>query len=338
MDKDIYYRFDLINKKDALFNFILGPRGCGKTIAAKKRMVDKGMDGKRFVYIRRKAVEIENKALENFFGKMQAAGIHEDKELSYKGHCFYCGERLIGYAIALSTAQNIRSVDYLNVTDVYFEEFVIERDPKCDYLPNEVFRFLELYHTIAREDDVKVWFLGNLIHFFNPYFLYFDIKPPREGIKKWKDYAVENWHSDRFEKAKAKTRFGRLIEGTPYGDFAVKNQSYDDNYDFICPRPNASAMFIGFKHAGDYYGIYRHKYANKYYVEAIKEQAFMRCAIKACTFDTDETPDIKMFKKYRSAGSEHARMLVLAIKNNQVFYRSEKEQEAFIAVAKQLYF
>lgn len=336
MEENAYYKFDDIEKKDCLFNFILGPRGCGKTISAKKRMVERGLEGNRFVYVRRKQVENQGDALDEFFGKMQSCGIYPELDLKVEKNKVYCADELIGYVVSLSTSHNIRSKDYLNVTDIYFEEFVIRREPKFDYLPDEPTKFLEMYNTIARESEVKVWFLGNLIHYYNPYFLYFNLIPPKEGIKKWKDYCIEVWKNQVFVESKFNTRFGRLIQGTPYANYAIENESFDDAEVFIAKRPQSSKLFISFTCENERYGVYKSQYKNRYYVTHVTESAYRKSELKACLHHADETHEVKTFRKYRMLGDLRINMLTLALRDNRVLYESEKEQEIFYQVSRML--
>lgn len=106
-------------------------------------------------------------------------------------------------------------------------------DDKHKYLKDEVFKFLELYSTIARDKDIPVYFIGNNIQLYNPYFIYFDLKPPATGIKKWHDMAVEIWQNEDLEIEKSKSRFGKIISHTAYGDYSIKNNSFQTNTNLI---------------------------------------------------------------------------------------------------------
>lgn len=64
------------------------------------------------------------------------------------GNTFYCNNKPCGYALKLSTAQDLKSVNFSKVKTVIFDEFIIEEGQKKYYLKNEVFTFLNLLETI----------------------------------------------------------------------------------------------------------------------------------------------------------------------------------------------
>lgn len=252
----MYYDGKKIREKNCLFNFIITLRGGGKTIDMKKYMVETALNGNKFIYIRRMAVECEDNKLSEFWSKMQALGYYDEYKLSYKSGKFFLDDKIIGYCIPLSTSSNIRSQDFVGVTDIFFEEFVLFEDNIHRYLPDEVFKFLELYNTIAREEDVRVFFIGNKIQEYNPYFLYFNLKPPKRGIKVWNDMAIEIWEDTELIQQKKKSRFGKIISGTEYESYAVDNNSYETNTTMISKIPKGSYPFIDFQYNKKLYGVW----------------------------------------------------------------------------------
>lgn len=61
--------------------------------------------------------------------------------------------------MTLSTAQDLKSTNFSNVTNLIFDEFIIEEGQKKFYLNNEVEVFLNLVETIARLRDIKIFML-----------------------------------------------------------------------------------------------------------------------------------------------------------------------------------
>lgn len=80
--------------------------------------------------------------------------IYQLKEIN-----FIVTEKFVGYAMTLSTAQDLKSSNFSNVKYIIFDEFIIEEGQKKTYLKNEVFVFLNLIETIARLRDVRVFLL-----------------------------------------------------------------------------------------------------------------------------------------------------------------------------------
>lgn len=253
-----WYSFKKIDEQDCLFNFVISMRSAGKTIAMKNKMLDIAKKGKRFVYIRRSATETKSSAMDEFFNKIFMLGYHTDMNgIKFEKDCFILDKNVIGYVIPLSTSNNARSMDFNDIDAIFFEEFILMEDDKHKYLKDEVFKFLELYSTIARDNDIKVYFIGNMIQLYNPYFIYFDLRPPTKGIKKWNDMAIEVWKSDTLEKEKNNTRFGRIIANTSYADYSIHNNSFETNNNLIRKMDKGSKPLFDFKYQNVIYGVWQ---------------------------------------------------------------------------------
>ena len=88
--------------------------------------------------------------------------ISDNQVLINSGSFFTIDEKICGYGITLSTAQQFKSSNFPNVKYIIFDEFILE-DGQGHYLKNEVDIFLGLIESIARLRDVKVILLGNSI-------------------------------------------------------------------------------------------------------------------------------------------------------------------------------
>ena len=82
-----------------------------------------------------------------------------NNKFSTKGNKFYCDDKVCGYAMTLSTAQDLKSSNFSKVKYIIFDEFIIEEGQKKTYLKNEVFVFLNLIETIARLRDIRIFML-----------------------------------------------------------------------------------------------------------------------------------------------------------------------------------
>ena len=56
--------------------------------------------------------------------------------------------KFVGYAMTLSTAQDLKGTSFPEVNTIIFDEFIIEEGQKKYYLQNEVVIFLNLLETI----------------------------------------------------------------------------------------------------------------------------------------------------------------------------------------------
>lgn len=229
---NLFIDYNTILSYPFLFAFIVGVRGGGKTYGFKNWAIkDFLKTGKQFIYLRRYKTELTNCNL--LFNDIKDK--FPEHNIVCKGRTFYIDDKVAGYAVTLSNAMTKKSVPYPLVNKICFDEFVI-MEGALRYIKDEVTQFLEFYETVARlRDDVKVVFCGNSISQVNPYFAYWKLFLNTERIQYFKDkYILVYYHSNReFSEEKKKTKFGSLIEGTEYGNYAMENEFYLDSYDFV---------------------------------------------------------------------------------------------------------
>ena len=259
---------------NALYNFIIGNRGGGKTYGAKKWAINDFIKkGEQFVYVRRYKTEL--RTLKNFFNDI--AQEFPDHEFKVEGMGLYIDGEKAGEAMALSTSKIMKSNSYPKVSKIIFDEFIIDKGV-YKYLPNEVEYFLELYETIARMREVKVFFLANAITQTNPYFIYFDIELPYNKVvqtfynngdgrfvkkknKEYPDLLIELVRNEEFIAEKKKQRFGQLIAGTQYFDYAIENTFLRDSSTFLEKKSERCRYLYSITYMGFTFGIW-HDFKN----------------------------------------------------------------------------
>ena len=248
----LYYNFDkLFSYSNALLLFVIGERGVGKSFNAKVAVLKKFLKtGEQFIYIRRYKTELDS-ALSTFWSDLQSNGYFEDYDLQVKKSkmltTFLCNGEVCGYAVPLSTANILKSTAFPLVKTIVFDEFLIDDSGLYKYLKNEVNLMLDLIETVGRLRDVQVMFLGNAISVTNPYFAYWNLDLPYNSeFKTYKDgmIVVNYIKNEEYRKVKKASKFGKLIEGTNYGKYAIDNQMLKDNAHFIEKRP-PDAKFYG---------------------------------------------------------------------------------------------
>jgi hypothetical protein len=254
--ENMFYDGNRILTYNALFNFIIGPRGLGKTFWSKSWAIRDFIksDG-QFVWVRRYKDELNQKDNNKFFNDL--TGFFPEHKLSVDGSGYSIDGRPAGFAIPLSVSKIKKSVPYPKVNKIIFDEFLIDKGT-YRYLPDEVTHFLELYETIARLRDVRVFFLSNAISVTNPYFLYFDLELPKGKSRIWRkgDILVELAADNDFMAAKNKTRFGQIIKDTAYGNYAIGNRFLRDSDVFICRKTEGSRYLFGFKYDARTFGVW----------------------------------------------------------------------------------
>lgn len=250
--KNIYYNYDRLFSYNFIIGFVIGERGCGKSFGAKVAVLNKFLKtGEQFIYIRRYKTELDT-ALATFWDDLQSNGYFEDYRLEVRKSKmlteFKCNGKVCGYAVPLSTANILKSTAFPNVGTIVFDEFLLDNAGTYRYLKNEVTLLLDVIETVFRLRDGKTILLGNALNVHaSPYFAYWDLELPNDGkeFRTFKDGAiVVNYIRNlEYREAKKKSRFGKLIDGTEYGKYAIENQVLRENNSFIAKRPNNSNFF-----------------------------------------------------------------------------------------------
>ena len=260
----MWYDYRKLLSYNGLLNFVIGERGVGKTFGAKKFVVnDALMNDRQFVYLRRYKAELDI-ALEGFFEQLQDNGYFTENVFTIKNSKkgitkFYCDGEVIGYAIPLSTANILKSASFTKVKTIVFDEFIIDKGT-YHYLQNEVIQFLDVIETVARTRDIRVLLLGNAISITNPYFNFFDLSLPYNSeFKRFKDglIIVNYIKNEEYRKMKKTSRFGKLIDGTEYGKYAIDNEFLRDSKSFIGKRTKNARPYSTIIARGEKYGIWR---------------------------------------------------------------------------------
>ena len=175
-----------------------------------------------------------------------------------KGERLYINDELCGYAIALSKASIYKSVPFPNVDIIMFDEFLIDNST-YHYLPDEPERLLDFIETVGRLRNIKIFMLGNNTSMINPYFDYFNISLPyNTDIKTFKEglILINYIRNEEYREVKRKSNFGKLIDGTKYGKYAIDNESLKDNNTFIKKKSPNSKFFFNLILNGHTYGVW----------------------------------------------------------------------------------
>ena len=162
---------------------------------------------------------------------------------------FTCDGKICGYAVPLSTANILKSTSFPKVSTIIFDEFLLDNSGTYRYLKNEVTMLLDVIETTFRLRDGKTILLGNALNVHaSPYFAYWNLELPQDGneFKTFKDGAIiVNYIKNlEYRDAKKNSKFGKLIDGTEYGKYAIENQVLRENNSFIAKRP-ANSTFYG---------------------------------------------------------------------------------------------
>jgi hypothetical protein len=178
-------------------------------------------------------------------------------ELKVKGREFYVNGKLAGWAIPLSSWQSEKSNAYPNVSTIIFDEFLREKD-NSGYMPNEVSALLNLMDTVFRDrENCRCVALSNAVSVVNPYFLYFNLIPNiNKRFNANESILIEIPDSKDFSEERRKTRFGKLIDGTDYGEMSLDNDFVNDSNVFIEKRSKESKYVFTVVYKGMNMGVW----------------------------------------------------------------------------------
>lgn len=287
-----YYDWGRVLSHVAIYCFIVGARGLGKTHGAKKSAVKNALEkGHQFIYVRRYKTELTPSRntffadIEHYFpewefrthgGMAQATEFVDpalfETEAEYKKAIKGRTWITIGYFVALSTAQTQKSVSYPQVRVIIFDEFIIEKGA-FHYLPNEADVFNNFYSTVDRgrkENEVRVYFLANSVSIMNPYFMAYKIRPDQlpEFSTSHNNFILCHFpDSAHFAESVYETRFGKFIQGTEYADYAIGNTFRDSHEELLGGKPSHADYIFTLETSQGTFSIWYDQRKAEYYAQ-----------------------------------------------------------------------
>ena len=318
-----------INKSlsyNCLFNFIVGARGVGKSYGAKNFAIKNYINkGEQFVYVRRFEDELKP-VLPKFFDDIKDK--YPSHEFKVKSKEFKIDDEVAGFGVALTTAKKLKSNPFPNVSLIIFDEFILDKGYQ-HYIPDEVTNFLELYSTIARTRDVRVYFLSNALSVTNPYFMYFGLQLPyMKNISAKNDILIEMVVADEYAQKAKETRFGKLIEGTQYADYAIDNAFLRDNNDFIAKKTAKSRILFVMRYREIDFGVW---FDSEQSLMFISYDIDPNCKERYSATLADHKPNFALLKGNRRSLFQ---VLLRYYKNGAVFFESMNIKNTMIDLFK----
>lgn len=335
--ENFWYDYDKICGFNAMFNFIISDRGCGKSYGATKMVIqDFIKNGNEFVYLRRYKTELM-KAIPKFFDAVVKNGEFPDYEFKCEGLKFYIkgvddgpkGWIKFGEAAALSTSSILKSSNFANVRTILFDEFLIGSGV-FRYLNNEVETLLDAVESIARlRDNVRVFFLGNAISVTNPYFAYFDLSLPYNSeFKSFRDglIVVNYAKNPAYRDKKHNSKFGRLIAGTDWADYAIESEWLEDNDSFIGSKDGSSKNYSVIVLNGHKYGFWKSRVDGRTFVSKDFDPK------NPCLFSFDEKDHKEENILLSAKKSPWFKMIIDSYKIGNVWFEDQNVKNEFLRV------
>ena len=185
-----------------------------------------------------------------------------------------------------------------------------------------------MYETVSRGRDVIVFFLSNAVTVTNPYFDFFHLDKPRNGnIQRFgndKQILVQNFISKELSYQKKTSRFGTIIAGTEYSDYAYDNQWLLDNDDFIEHKTQRSEYFMSLRYKDNWLGIWVDRVQWLFY---ISNDVDLQYPTKYSATTDDHKPNIMLMRAGKKLG--WLKQLIEAYQNGCVRYENMKLKNWF---------
>ena len=347
----LYYSVNAILSKDRLMNFIIGIRGGGKTYGFTKYIINLFLNkGKKTIFMRRMATELDNAFMNEFFKDM----IINNEFPNYKFKCFSNSKTGVGYAylqrpnskeweqfimfMPLSVALKHKSTNFSEYWFIIFDEFLIDTmGTNLHYINgwNEPKIFLEFYESVARtRENVKCVFIGNSITTINPYFTYFKITFDKNNEWLLTDFVcVHNYTNENFKNNKVKTKWGKFLSNNEIGDYMLDNKFINESDDFIEEKTKNAELLFNVAFEGKTYGIYQDLNKGRLYVDNRTDNDF----ITYCFTTDDMKPNFMLLDRLKMNKGNVINMTIKqAFKNGYLRFNSQETKQRFYEVLRLL--
>lgn len=210
-----YYDIANLLSTKAQYFMLLGQRSNGKSYQAKKTILQDAYDylktdgemGSRFIYLRRWVTDIKAKAVKAYFddftefnkeGKLAVRDLTEGMYIdieAWNGYIYFVGidekgdryrTNPIGRYCALNEYERYKSQAFINYYNIIYEEFITD----STYLDDEPTQLQQFVSTVLREEEGRVFLIGNTLSRVCPYFSEWCL----DGVLKQKQGTIEIYH------------------------------------------------------------------------------------------------------------------------------------------------
>lgn len=279
---------DIIGMSESAIQVHIGQRAVGKTYSALSHLAKNTPSGRKFIYMRRTAAELDT-AVSEYANPFRVINAKENTaiypERSATISVFRDGNRqdeegndlIVGYALALSTFAGKRGIDFSDADVVVFDEFISEKH--VHRMKYEGQAFLHFYESVNRNRELEgkkplqVYLLANAISLNNDILLNLNIvstiaymlthnQHSKDIIDK--SIFIHLINNKNFTDAKKNTVLYRISGESNFTNEALLNQFTGDDM----------RMIVGKKKLGEYipqfmfssYTVFMHKNNGMMYI------------------------------------------------------------------------
>lgn len=274
-----FYDWQTVFSFDKRWNFIITPRGYGKTFGMRKQCLNDYRKRKQlFLEIVRTKDELAPVA-EQYFSKVQAAGFFTQYEFDYvlKERTMYVRDKRfenaqwepIGYIVAMTEEQFLKKLTFVHgdrVRRIILDEAIIEKKDRYHRYNKREWEIINgIISTVTRETPDKpsianVYLFGNAVDLTCPLFepLGVDKVPSEFGYHFYGDNTLLHYadpiNREGFETA---TLSGQALSGTKEGDKLFGNIfSGAESRMHIAHRPHQAKFWKGYAYNGHVFGLW----------------------------------------------------------------------------------
>ena len=295
--KEGYIDVKRLRQRDrAVFKFVIGARGIGKTFGFLKEIIDEcKAEGTKFVFMRRTQTQVDLiktpelnpfLALEDELGpdycfimknvNGNVTGVYQGS-FDEKTQKYEPSGPALGYVMALSTVANIRGFSASGISVIIYDEFIGESHEKP--IKNEGLAFLNAIETIGRNRELKgkppveVICLSNANQLANPIFVQLKLVTPCEkALAKGKDeihipernLSIYMIHDSPVSKEKARTALYELAgDDSSFTRMSIDNDFTEEYFGMV--RSRNLKEYRPLCAVGEIV-IYKHKSKREWYV------------------------------------------------------------------------
>ena len=327
-------------------NFCLGQRSVGKSFYFKKYVLHHYFKTKKkFIIVYRYDSDIELKG-DNYLNNVIDAK-YNNYSIKLQNLYEYIlinkktkKKKIIGYAISISKMARLNSADFSDVDIILFDEFITIDDKLIGGKTNplkEANILINFYQTVARGynkaiRDVKLIFISNTVTISNPYFVFFELdKKIRIGQSyinfKNKNITVEFTKNESITTEIKKSQFYKNIENTKYADFAIANDFYLDNNNFIIKKLKNKKPLFNFICDNKTYTLYESK---KWYLFSDDASNDKNIIDTITITDQDFKPQYKKILAFKK--SKIYSEIIKMYENNYLYFNSQTAFRTFLFI------
>lgn len=281
IDDGGHYTYTPMLGYNAFINIIIGARDIGKTFTRRMDCIGENLKrGYSYVELVRHQSELEGSDAMQFGYFDKLARFFPDHVFKVEGkHGFIADKadmedgkvpgskwRHLVYFVAVSEYQKLKTRTFVNIRDIVFDEFTLEKVGYQRYLKNEVHMFFQVLKTLDRENPdgshlpLRVWLIGNACDLTCPYLYAFGIRTAPKFGYRWmdEDKTVLLHYVPPFERKKANmSRTDKLISRFDESDgMTFDNEFLNGGDSFIEKKPSSAKFQYAIRLFGDDFGIW----------------------------------------------------------------------------------